>query len=736
MSFSFEVSIEVSDQYPFHKDSLNKIEQNTWVKNQWPLVYFIKNEKIKAAYVGESTNALSRIKNHLGNPERCKLDTISIIGSDKFNKSATLDIESNLIQYITAEGTYNLQNGNYGLINHNYYQQDLYKGLFKQIWNKLIERKIVTKSLTEIENSELFKYSPYKALNEDQYNSVLEILDGLTTKKSNRIFVSGSAGTGKTILATYLIKLLVSEIDELQSDDYNDDELKEIKFVRKFKSKYPNAKIGLVVAMTSLRESLENVFKKIPGLKSSMVINPSDTFKLKEKYDLLIVDEAHRLRKYKNISWMGAFKKNNQKLGLDDNGTELDWIIANSKNQLFFYDSAQSIKPSDVDSEKFEKLLSDKNSLKLELQSQMRVKGGNNYIQFVDDLLNINILRKTKYREENYDLLFFDNFKDLHIELSKKENEFGLCRMIAGYSWPWKSNPKIDPPPPNTTTDIDLDGLKFKWNSTDKDWINSSNAFNEIGCIHTTQGYDLNYAAVIFGKEIDFDKKTNTLIIYPDKYFDINGKKGLSDSNILKSYIINIYKTIMYRGIKGTFIYACNPGLQEYLKEHIEIFKKQIPFRIISNEEVKPYINCIPLVDISAAAGNFSDLQSHSELTWIEPPFNISAKKGYFVCKVVGESMNKRIPNGSYCLFKQDEGGSRNGKIVLVESTSINDSEFGSGYTVKEYHSLKNVSDEGWRHESIRLKPLSNLEEYKDLVLTVDDLLNFRVVGIFDSVIE
>lgn len=450
MSLSFELSIEVSEQYPFHKDSLNKIEQNPWVKNQWPLVYFIQNEKIKAAYVGESTNALSRIKNHLGNPERCKLDTISIIGSDKFNKSATLDIESNLIQYITAEGTYNLQNGNYGLINHNYYQQDLYKNLFKEVWNKLIERKIVTKSLTEIENSELFKYSPYKALNEDQYNSVLEILDGLTTKKSNRIFVSGSAGTGKTILATYLIKLLTSDIDELQSDDYNEDELKEIKFVKEFKSKYPNAKIGLVVAMTSLRESLENVFRKIPGLKSSMVINPSDTFKLNEKYDLLIVDEAHRLRKYKNISWMGAFKKNNQKLGLDDSGTELDWIIANSKNQLFFYDSAQSVKPSDVDSEKFNKLLSDRNSLRLELKSQMRVKGGNNYIQFVDDLLNINRLGKTKYQEENYELLIFDNFNDLHKELSKKENEFGLCRMIAGYSWPWKSNPKLNPPPPLT----------------------------------------------------------------------------------------------------------------------------------------------------------------------------------------------------------------------------------------------------------------------------------------------
>lgn len=735
MSLSFEISVEVSEQYPFQKDSLQKIEQNPWVKSNWPLVYFIQNEKIKAAYIGESTNALSRIKNHLGNPERCKLDTISIIGSDKFNKSATLDIESNLIQYISAEGTYKLQNGNYGLINHNYYQKDLYKNLFREIWNKLIDRKILTKSLTEIENSELFKFSPYKALNEDQYNSVLQILDGLTTKKSNRIFVSGSAGTGKTILATYLIKLLASEIDELRSNDYNKDELKEIKFVRDFKTKYPNAKIGLVVAMTSLRESLENVFRKIPGLKASMVINPSDTFKLNEKYDLLIVDEAHRLRKYKNISWMGAFKKNNKKLGLDDNGTELDWIMANSKNQVFFYDSNQSVKPSDVDSEKFTKLLSDKNSLRLELKSQMRVKGGKNYIQFVDDLLKINLPIKSKYQEKNYELLFFDNFNDLYFELSKKEDEFGLCRMIAGYSWPWKSNPKLNPPPPPDTIDIELDGLKFKWNTTDKDWINSSNAFNEIGCIHTTQGYDLNYAAVIFGNEIDFDKKTNSLIIYPDQYFDINGKKGVSDVNILRSYIINIYKTIMYRGIKGTLIYACNQGLREYLKEHIETFKKEIPFRILHFEEVQPYINCIPLVDISAAASNFSDLQSPSELTWIEPPFNISAKKGYFVCKVVGESMNKRIPNGSYCLFKQDDGGSRNGKIVLVESTSIYDSDFGSGYTVKEYHSEKNFSVDGWNHESIRLKPLSSFDEYTDIFLSDDDLINFKVVGIFERVI-
>src|SRR5690606_21048960 len=132
-------------------------------------------------------------------------------------------------------------------------------------------------------------------------------------------------------------------------------ELYEITLIRAFKEKYPNAEIGFVVAMSSLRKTLQNVFTKTSGLKKSMVISPTDTFK--KQYDLLIVDEAHRLRQYKNISWRGAFKKANEKLGLDDSGTELDWIIANSKHQIFFYDSAQSVKPSDIDASKFDALL-------------------------------------------------------------------------------------------------------------------------------------------------------------------------------------------------------------------------------------------------------------------------------------------------------------------------------------------------------------------------------------------
>ena len=733
MNLSFDLSVEVSEKYDFNKKSLQKINENPWVKNQWPLVYFIQNEGKRVAYVGESTNFSNRIKNHLANPKKSNaFNKISIIGSDKFNKSATLDIESKLIQYISSEGTYELQNGNHGLINHNYYQQDLYKNLFIDIWGKLIENNIVSKSLEEIENSELFKYSPYKSLNEDQYNSVLEIIKALTEKKSSKIFIKGSAGTGKTILATYLIKLLGSDVSDTNMDDFSDNEIQEINLIRAYKIKYPKAEIGFVVAMSSLRKTLQNVFRKIPELKSSMIISPSDTFK--KEYDLLIVDEAHRLRQYKNIGWMGVFKKNNRKLGLDDTGTELDWIIANSKNQIFFYDSAQSVKPSDIPSSHFDKLLNESNTIEIELKSQMRSNGGNDYITFVDDLLNIKRENKSSYSPDNYDVVVFDSMKDMYEQLSIKEEKYGLCRLIAGYSWPWLSDPKKKPKPDLNAIDIAIDGVELQWNKTDKDWINSEDSFKQVGCIHTTQGYDLNYTGVIFGEEISFNKVTQQIEIDKSKYFDKNGKRGLEDIEELKEYIINIYKTIMFRGIKGVYIYACDKNLREYFKEHISTYKPESRLRILPFTDVKPYVNAVPIFNIYAAAGDFSDLQIQSEYEnyeWVELPINISAREDYFVCQIIGESMNKKIENGSWCLFKKYSGGTREGKIVLAQHFNIQDSDFGAGYTIKEYHSEKNISENSWSHKSIVLKPLSFDSSFYPIELKDEELTDLKIIGEF-----
>jgi len=143
----------------------------------------------------------------------------------------------------------------------------------------------------------------------------------------------------------------------------------------------------------------------------------------------------------------------------------------------------------------------------------------------------------------------------------------------------------------------------------------------------------------------------------------------------------------------------------------------------------------IPLYNFYAAAGTFSEIQSDRDFTLIEGPEK-SVNGDYFACEIVGESMNRVIPNGSICLFKTYTGGTRNGKIVLVENIDIQDYDFNSAFTIKTYSSEKVVSEAGWEHTSIVLRPNSFDSSYKNIVINKDNGSEMRVVGEFVSIIR
>ncbi|MBA9075020.1 hypothetical protein GGR22_003197 [Flavobacterium gossypii] len=551
----------------FDSSSLISIaSENFLVTDFWPSIYILINDRIKEVYIGESANIITRFKNHLNHKVKKNLNSVYLITSKSFNKSATLDIESNLIKYFDADKKYKLINGNAGLINQNYYQKTLYGKIFLDIWKKLQASSVAIDELKKLDNTDYFKYSPYKSLTFDQLESVTKILELLTTKNNQSIFIKGSAGTGKTIVAVYLMKLLLTDIEIYDEESLDGDSLYLIELVKKYKEKHPNPKIALVVPMTSLRGTLKKVFKSVKGLSTKNVIGPSGV--LKSEYDLLLVDESHRLRRRKNITNYKSFDKNNNLLGLDQNGTELDWILRKSSNQIFFYDPLQSIRPSDIPQEIFQKLIDKPHVSTVKLKSQLRVIGGVDYINFIDDLLECNLERKELFLKNNlYEFYLFDDLSQMINELQKREDEFQQARLVAGYAWKWKSKKK------SNVYDIHIQDIKLKWNSVNSDWINSKNAFFEVGCIHTTQGYDLNYTGVIFGNEISYNPDTNEIVINKDNYFDRNGKSGIVDVKELKNYILNIYKTLMYRGMRGTFVYACDENLRRYLEEHILSYK-------------------------------------------------------------------------------------------------------------------------------------------------------------------
>ena len=544
----------------------------------WPVVYIINNNE--EAYVGETTDASMRSNQHLANEVRRNLNKINIIGDDTFNKSSILDLESFLIKYMSADQKFKLQNGNGGLQNHNYYQREMYETKFREIWLQLKSKGLVQHDLKQIANSDLFKYSPYKALTPDQYmivNDILSDLADFVNKKEPATFVvEGGAGTGKTILGIYILKMLSQAKDASQIEIEEDQVEQNLSEILKINDAVDDLKIGLVIPMDNLRTTLKKVFKSIKGLNSKMVLSPHEVGKSDEKYDLLIVDEAHRLRRRKNLTQYGTFDENNRKMNLGNSGTELAWILLKSKYQIFFYDEGQSIKPTDVRKEDFDKLMFRKNYHVYNLSTQLRcLLGGNEYIDYVKSIFS-NEPPKKKIEFKKYDLKIFDNVNDMVEEIKTKDKEFGLCRNIAGYAWPWNSKGKgiaFDQVKTNQVInsgiyDLEIDGYKYIWNSRATDWINSPNSVNEIGSIHTTQGFDLNYTGLIIGNELKYDLENNKFVVDRSNYYDAKGKADTTDEELL-DYLLNIYRTMMSRGMLGTYIYVCDEGLKRYLKKYI-----------------------------------------------------------------------------------------------------------------------------------------------------------------------
>lgn len=725
----------------FTAEGIDAIQSEYFVSENWPIVYILNDNGVKKAYIGETVDAYQRMSTHLKTKDKSNLKEAHFISSKKFNKSAALDIESNLIKYLHADGQYKLLNGNLGIANHSYYQKDEYYSLlFKEIWNSLISKGIAQHSLEHISNSDLFKYSPYKTLSLDQRNNLMIIIDSLLSDDKKTILIEGGAGTGKTILAIFLFKLILSSEEDFNYKEFGKDELEFVDKVRQLKIKFPNPKMGLVIAMSSFRQTIKNVFKNVEGLHQDMVIGPHEL--AENSYDILLVDEAHRLRKRVNLTHYPSFDNAARALGFEPKETnELEWVEKQSKKSLYFYDPKQSIRPSDINQEDFENLKSLKTSKVIELYSQFRSKGGNGYVEYVDHLLDQTIDESFTYYDKNYEVLLFNEFQDFVDNLRKQNEEHKLSRFVAGYGWEWNS--KKD----KSQYDIEIDGIKFQWNHTNIDYVSQDKNAEQIGCIHTTQGYDLNYVGIIFGPEIILNPETQEIEILRENYHDINGLRTIRDPEVLKQYIINIYKTIMLRGVLGCYVYVCDPNLREYFKKHMQVYgeleveeeyvEEQLELEL-DEVELIPFENAVPLYSLKVAAGEFFPNEYSPDMELYPVSNGISLNEDYFACKIVGDSMNKIIEDGQIALFKKYTGGSRDGKVVLAEYFNYQDPDFNSAYTLKEYYSDKLVSEEGWEHKRIILRPKSYDDSYKDIEVLSEDVENkeFNVIGVFVKVLQ
>ncbi|WP_353101037.1 DNA/RNA helicase domain-containing protein [Myroides odoratus] len=566
----------------YHIDSLSGIEsclEYNLEALEYPVVYILYNQT--EIYIGETTDLKNRLLSHSKSDKNKKLKNRIVVYSPFFNKSVALGLETfllkNLVSPIQKSEKTGLEspkrktsNSNLVTSKHKYFNKTEYESRFPSIWESLQNVDIIEPSLKfdEIQNLDVYKYSPYKELNDDQQDAILKVLRGIVLGKTSFV-IRGLAGTGKTIVAIYLMKLLLTDVNTIEKDSlYSEFSIEVYMLLKQINEalhmNFDHHNSAFILPMESLRETIGNVFKSIDGLAKKMVVAPS--IAINNRYKLVIVDEAHRLKQYENLSGpadFSAFKKRNIQLGLDPTkGNQLDWIEQSTDIQILFYDKDQSIRKTDVPSSCFKSYFNRRKSIFIDLKQQLRSKGGNLYIDYIDGILKQKLTALQSEEFENFELKLMPSFKSLVDNIKEKETKVGLSRVIAGFAWKWDS--KDD----DKVMDIEIEGYNYQWNRQLKDWINSKNAINEIGSIHTTQGYDLNYVGIVFGKEIYLDPIDAKIKVDRDFYFDVKGKNKTSDAE-LKDFIINIYKNMMYRGIYGVYVYCMDKQLQKYLEQYI-----------------------------------------------------------------------------------------------------------------------------------------------------------------------
>ncbi|MDB5872222.1 MAG: family ATPase [Ramlibacter sp.] len=553
------------------------------------------------------------------------------------------------------------------------------------------------------------------------YETALQQARQVQEKGKRVLIVEGGPGTGKSVVA---INLLVG--------------LTEAGLVAKYvtKNAAPRAVYEARLVGTFKKTHISNLFTGSGAFTSAA----------ENEFDALVVDEAHRL---------------NEKSGLYANlgDNQIKELIQASRFSVFFIDESQKVTLKDIGDKETIKRWAKHFGAKvsqMDLASQFRCNGSDGYLAWLDHNLQVRETANELLDVAEFDFRIVDSpvqLRDLIVDKNKERNR---ARMVAGYCWSWPS--KKD----RKAFDIVIPEHDFKarWNLTQDGglWIVSPDSVNEIGCIHTCQGLEVDYIGVIIGD--DLIVRDGKVVVRPDRRASsdksIHGLKQLTKENPAEAarqadaIIKNTYRTLMTRGMKGCYVYFTDEETADYYRSRLRGWRPTVietqrpsvasrlqelvdprPFRVIPNATVIPYRNAVPVIPLKMAAGTFSGAQilDPEAVEWAVPE-GISIGPDMFIAQVVGESMNRRIPNGAWCLFRGNPVGTRQGKVVLAQHRDIADPETGGTFTVKIYSSEKaGDGHKSWAHTHITLSPSSSDAAFQPIVLQAQSATEVTVLA-------
>ena len=385
--------------------------------------------------------------------------------------------------------------------------------------------------------SEMINHRQIFNLIDDQivaYNNILKKVKEI--EKSNKkaaVIIKGGPGTGKSVIALEIMGELLRK--------------------------------GEKVMHATGSSAFTNTLRKVVGVRARNLFKFFNSFmSLPEDYiDVLICDEAHRIRETSENRYTPR--------SLRTNLPQIDELFKVAKLNIFLIDEFQIVRPNEIGSVSLIKEAAKRIGIKeseipvFELKSQFRCSGSDAYLQWLDDVLGIRESELARF-DAKMEFRIFDNPTDMLNEIRKKNKEIpNSARITAGFCWPW-SAPNHDG---SLVKDVKVGELEMPWEKKDQfwKWATDNSGMEQVGTVYTSQGFEFDYIAVIFGNDLVYDPVKKDWLTKLENSYDTYIKRKNPD---ITKHLKSVYRVLMSRAHKGVYVYFMDKETEKFFKSKME----------------------------------------------------------------------------------------------------------------------------------------------------------------------